>query len=215
MAEVTLLFSPALSQIDTIVLDATVSELHTIDSEITEHPVEEGAAVADHHRAKPDVITLEGIISNTPINRGQSRRVASSFGESFETTADQDAIAGQPGYAEQAYLALKDLRDTSKLVSVITPLRTYESMLLQTVTIPRNVKTGDALRFTAVLKQVRLVKNKTTTQTVAAEPKAHKKTSTGKQSAKELTGGDGEAKRSSWARGLSDSAGLSSMLGLP
>lgn len=48
-------------------IDATVSEQHQLDSEVTDHPVEKGVNLSDHVRALPDTLTLNGVISNTPI----------------------------------------------------------------------------------------------------------------------------------------------------
>lgn len=50
--------------------DAVTSESHGLDVDITEHPVEEGAAITDHARAKPMAIRQEVVITNTPVNEG-------------------------------------------------------------------------------------------------------------------------------------------------
>lgn len=50
----------------TLTLDASVHEMHTGTSTVTDHPVERGSNVADHIRPDPDEVTIEGVISNTP-----------------------------------------------------------------------------------------------------------------------------------------------------
>jgi hypothetical protein len=50
-----------------LTLDASLREQHTGNSVITDHPVEFGANVADHIRAEPDMLVVEGIVSNTPL----------------------------------------------------------------------------------------------------------------------------------------------------
>lgn len=50
-----------------LTLDASVSEQHQLDSEVTDHPVESGVNFADNIRPLPDMLTLNGVISNTPI----------------------------------------------------------------------------------------------------------------------------------------------------
>src|SRR4051794_30438938 len=54
---------------DTQVLDfdAVTSEKHDEPVEVTEHAVESGAAVSDHARPGPDTVTLECVVTNTPI----------------------------------------------------------------------------------------------------------------------------------------------------
>jgi hypothetical protein len=55
------------SQAYHLTLDATTSETHEISAVVTDHPVEKGVNISDHVRPEPDVIKLEGVVSNTPI----------------------------------------------------------------------------------------------------------------------------------------------------
>lgn len=48
--------------------DATITETHSQAATATEHPVEVGANVSDHVRAQLAKISLEGFVTNTPIN---------------------------------------------------------------------------------------------------------------------------------------------------
>lgn len=161
MALLSLVFPKTNTQIDALVLDASISESHQAEVEVTEHPVESGAAIVDHARPKPDSVTIEGVVSNTPL----------------DTTQTDDALT--------AYAKLLALKDSPKLITIVTELRTYEDMLLTSLSVPRDTRTGDALRFTAVFKRVKLVKNKSTTVTVTKEPKGKKKASAGKQTAEQ------------------------------
>lgn len=47
--------------------DVVTEEAHHLQTEATEHPVEEGADVTDHVRPKVDRVTLSTFVSNTPI----------------------------------------------------------------------------------------------------------------------------------------------------
>lgn len=53
--------------IDRIWIDVSVREVHGLSSDVTEHPVEQGSDVADHIRPGQRVLSLEGIVTNTPI----------------------------------------------------------------------------------------------------------------------------------------------------
>lgn len=171
-----LLRSPA--KIDTIVLDASVTETHTMEVDVTDHPVEQGAPVTDHARPKPITLSMEGIISNTPLSRTQQLRMVTSLGITFQTTAEAEHILGAPGYGEQAYMAMQAIRDAAKLITVVTSLRTYENMEMTSLVVPRNKDVGECFRFTAQFKEIRIVENKLT---AAKKTVAPKKVSTGKQ----------------------------------
>lgn len=186
MASTSLVYRSGPTKIDEVELDCSISESHVGEVEVTEHPVEEGADVADHSRPKPDSLTLEGIVSNTPITRAQRKRAISLLGggAQFESNTTADQKQGVAGYAEAAYAKLRELRESGKLISVVTQIRTYPSMIMTSLTIPRDGKTGDALRFTAVFRRIVVVKNKSTKKVVSREPKAQSKSKAGKQTAK-------------------------------
>lgn len=173
MSATSLLFR-TLTKLDTITLDATISEAHEGEVDVTEHPVEQGADVTDHARPKPDNYMLTGLISDTPLSPGQARRAGVAEGTVKEI----------PGRSQLVYEQLRTLKDTGKLITVVTGLRTYENMLVTKLSAPRDNKTGDALMFTMGLRQIRIVQNKTTQVVVAIEPKAKKKAKLGKQTAK-------------------------------
>lgn len=209
MSEINLIFTPKLTLIDAITLDASIKETHKSTVEITEHPVEDGAVISDHARTKPAEITIEGMISNTPVTRDQETRIIENAGVQIETTSVQDAILGAPGYAEQIFAQLETLRDTHKLMDVTTGVKSYTNMGIVSLEIPRDAKSGDAIFFSISLKEVRLVKNQTTTQVVAAEPKAKKKVSTGKQPAAEAS----DEMQKSWLKTGTDSVGFTNAAG--
>ena len=48
-------------------LDVDLQESHDLASDITEHPVEEGADVTDHVRPRLRRVTIEGYVSDTPM----------------------------------------------------------------------------------------------------------------------------------------------------
>lgn len=157
-------------------LDASISEAHEYESEITEHPVEGGANVADHIRNKPHTLKIEGVVTNTPILQAQDVERLGGFAK------------GRTGRAEDAFQALMNLRDRRELVTVATRLKTYESMAIQSISVPRNAKTGDALRFSITLRHVRIVESRFVSY--AKEPRGQKKAGLGnkpKNSADEAT----------------------------
>jgi len=48
-------------------LDASMTESDESSAEVTEHPVETGSAIGDHVKPANDTITVEGVITNTPL----------------------------------------------------------------------------------------------------------------------------------------------------
>lgn len=163
MADIAMIYRPAPTLIGTIELDATISETHTRSAQVTDHPVERGANVTDHVRIEPDGLVIEGMVSNTPLSFDQIKRYVRAGGVEIETTNFDETPRGVRGYAERAYERLREIMDAGTVITVVTALRTYDNMVLQSLSVPVTVQSGDALRFTATFKQVVLVSNKITT----------------------------------------------------
>jgi hypothetical protein len=128
------IFKHERSSIGAFLLDATLREVHTAESEVTENPVEKGAAVSDHSRPKPVRITIDGLVTASPLQPDPSRL--------------------QPSEVYQELIRAKDAGD---LLTVKTKLATYDDMVIESISVTRDAGTGDALPFTATLKQIRVV----------------------------------------------------------
>ncbi len=171
MAEVHLIFKPTRAQIDAIKVDVSLSEQHQSEVEITEHPVETGTNIIDHARPKPDMLTIEGVISNDPMPEPTAANVA----REHKDVKFMSHSASQAERAGKGYKDLIALKDATKLITVVTALVTYENMMLRSLSVPRDPRTGQALRFSATFVQVRVVSSKT------VELKAEKQKSGGKK----------------------------------
>lgn len=206
-----LVFRNGPTTIGTIELDVSITESHTGRVAVTDHPVEDGFNISDHARPEPDRLTIEGLVSNTPLSRTQEKRIVKSMGISLETTSTADQKQGTAGYAEAAFAKLRELKENATLVKILTHIRVYDSMVLEDLNIPRDRSTGDALRFTASFKQVRVVKNKATQKVVSKEPKAQPKVKTGKQTPKPT---DEATKKKSIAYKAAETFGLLDKMGI-
>lgn len=208
---VSLAFRKNPTKIDSIVLDCTLNETHTRTIDITEHPVEEGSNISDHARVKQKMLTLGGLVSNTPINRTQQLRVVESRGYKFASATEQDNPAGTAGYAETAADKLEEIADTKKLIIVFTRQKVYDNMLIESLVMPRDRTSGDALHFTVTFKQIKIVRNRSTKKTVAKEPKAQAKVKAGKQTTPAATEAQ---KKKSIAYSTAEKLGLLEKLGI-
>lgn len=151
MNSVTIVFTRMDASIGAVDIDAVVTETHLDEVEVTDHPVEIGVNISDHMRVKPATITLDGIVSNTPLpTAGAPSSPLQADGVTY--TSRSAAVPARAGSAYQQLLALKT---GGQLVTVVTALRSYDQMALVSLSVPRDAKTGNALRFTAVLKEIK------------------------------------------------------------
>lgn len=157
---INLLYRPRPTQIANLLLDGTLSETHGRTAEATDNEVEEGADVTDHVRLKPATLVLEGIMTNTPLDDSAVAAYQSSGPFGLVTDDDEPST---PGRAENAFALLEVLFEAKQPITVVTNLKTYKSMIIESMQVPRDAKSGDAVRVSLSFKQIRLVSNKLVT----------------------------------------------------
>lgn len=156
-----------------IIAHATVEERHTDRLHITDHPVEQGAAISDHAFKRPAEVVLKLGWSNSPAGLGLAgaalgvgaaanstvRNLANIFGVAEGV---QSALnGGEPGQIDAIYQQLLQLQVTRALFVVYTGKRVYENMLCETLVTESDYKTANALPITMVCRQVILVNTQT------------------------------------------------------
>jgi len=147
-------------KIDVIELDATIRETEEYTNEVTEFPIESGFTITDHVIHKPERVTIEGFITNTPVPNsitsvpilitGQGNRVKTALEKLLELAGFDSS--GVNGSIAKAFIP------TPHIVSVTMGLRVYNDMIIESISIPRDNSTGETLRFTVALKRVIIVK---------------------------------------------------------
>lgn len=186
--------------IGALALDASLEETHELSARVTSNPVESGASVTDHVSIEPKRLTIQGFITDSPVQlfSGIPELLDQSSGSLRTSTA-----------LNQLQLLFTERQP----FSVVTGLQSYENMILQRLTIPRNRETGQALRFTAELIEVRfaefktkdLSKEKLSTK-LGADKQAQAKQDVGKQPTQQPT--ESEKKKGSIAWAASKAFGL-------
>lgn len=178
MAEVSLVFKTTKASIGSLELDASVTETHSAEVDVTDHPIESGANISDHVRPKVETLTIEGLVTNSPLPVKSDPLVSYTYGSQTVSSRSRffETRAGQ------AYADLRAMKDAGQLLTIVTALRSYENMVIQTLNVPRDATSGQALRFSVTLKQIRKVTNRAVS-VVNVENKGKKKKDLGPKSA--------------------------------
>jgi hypothetical protein len=142
-------FTPKRS-IDSFTAQMTIEEVSTDDLEITDHPVQEGAAISDHCFVKPPELTIQA-----------------SFEPDFSTDLNE------------IYANLLALQASRQPFSVTTGKRSYSNMLMQSLTVDTDRSTENVLSVRVRLREIRLVQLEVTTTSVAPKSQQKTPTSTG------------------------------------
>ena len=160
--------------IDNYPIDVAKMETHTLEAEVTDHPTEKGSTITDHVRLNPIEVTLECLISDTPIGTiadDPTRRLGD-----IEIEGETDTTIPTP--SEDAYTRLKRIREARETVTIETSLDRFENMILTRLTVPRSSETSGGLTFEVTFRQVVIVENLRVTVRVA-DPRGNGKTDIG------------------------------------
>lgn len=137
------------------VFDAVFKTDHNASAIVTQHPVQTGAAVSDHAYMEPDEISIEIGMSDAALSASGS------------------------GHSVNAYAQLRAIMDERLPVTLITRLRTYDNMVITSITTTDDYTTMNALRATIFFQRVRIVRVATIKiqQTVSASKSPQASTS--------------------------------------
>ena len=149
------------NQYGNIELDAMLDESHEWSAEATSNPVEEGAPVTDHVIEQADKLTIRGIVTDAPLNASSSILGFIGGGSADNKT-------------QSVFDLLNTLIKKREVLTVYTKHKTYDDMVLTSVTIPRSASVGEAVEFRAEFIHIRKVATQTVDvpDGVSAKPEA-------------------------------------------
>lgn len=134
------LFSQQSRKIGLIIPDVVVSEKHSDTLEITEHPVEIGAPVADHSFKRPAELSMEVGFAG-----------GGSLLDLLNTTSFGIGLGLSP---RETYQQILDLQASRVPFDVVTGKRIYSNMLIRVIDVTTDRTTENVLMASLVLRQV-------------------------------------------------------------
>lgn len=147
----------------------TLEEVHTDELEITDHPVEQGAAITDHAFHRPAEVRIECGWSNSP---GDSSLLG-SLGSAITGTIGgiQSLLTGNSvSQVKDIYARLIELQLERVPFTVYTGKRVYRNMLVKTLSTTTDKDSENILVVKATFREVIIVATSTTSSSVEADP---------------------------------------------
>ena len=196
-----------------IVIDAALKETHGRKATVTKNQVEDGSDISDHYRLENEMLSMEAIISEAPIDLiVSSTNVASSFvagqigglggiaTKSLRGIISENVLLNSTDRQLDNLKKIEEFMQNATVFNVVTSLKTYKSMVFGSVTMPKEASIGDSLKLSIQFEQIKIVKSKLVklTEQVVKGVQAHSaasKQDLGKQKKIEPT--EQEAERSS------------------
>jgi len=131
-------------------IDVSVQEEHSLQTEIVSHEIESGSEITDHARNLPQVLTINGLITDTPSGLGALSVVGGLINE----------FASVP-LSVRAFQKFEEIRNAKTILDVVTALKIYRNMMIASVRFPKDAIVGKSLQFSLFLKEVRFVSSAT------------------------------------------------------
>lgn len=141
----------ALSAPAFIIFDATLSEVHSARSRISDFPIENGSDISDNVQKLPRRYSMEGMVTNNPV--GIFAPFSSGVGSVTE-------LFGGVSRKQNAFDQVFRIWDLKQKVDIVTGMTIYRDMLIDSVDAPRDRNTGDSTRFRINFKQITTVETR-------------------------------------------------------
>ncbi|MEL0553467.1 phage baseplate protein [Raoultella lignicola] len=148
------LFQQQSRKIGLIVPSVVISEKHNDTLEITEHPVEVGAAISDHAYRRPSEVIMQVGFAG-----------GGSLLDFLDTTSIGLGIGLSP---KETYQELLDLQNSRVPFDVVTGKRIYTNMLIRALEVTTDRTSENVLSAVLTLREV-IITSTTTTQVAAKE----------------------------------------------
>jgi hypothetical protein len=196
------------SSLPDIVPQIVMEERHIDQMEVTDHPIEQGASIADHAFKRPAEVVLHLGWSNSPSDNGSLVNAAIGAASSVSPLVRKVANVVEIGagimsamsgsnvdQVNYIYGKLLELQETRALFDIDTGKRQYKNMVCKTLTVETDSKTEYSLLVTMHCQQVIIVNTsvKSVPKSSLASPFANQKiVDKGLQSVKTAVSGIGK-----------------------
>ncbi|HFF1824131.1 TPA: phage baseplate protein [Raoultella ornithinolytica] len=148
------LFQQQSRRIGLIVPSVVISEKHNDTLEITEHPVEVGAAISDHAYRRPSEVVMQVGFAG-----------GGSLLDFLDTTSFGLSVGLSP---KETYQELLDLQNSRVPFDVVTGKRIYSNMLIRALEVTTDRTSENVLSAVLTLREV-IITSTTTTQVAVKE----------------------------------------------
>ena len=140
-----------------IPLDAVISRFHNFRSAVTRAPIEDGSTINDHVILEPESFSMEGLVSDHPVDLLESlSSVVGAVGSVFGFGGESETRS------ITAAKALEEAWRQKALLTIVTRLKTYDDMVIESLSWGESQGLAEALSFTLTVTKIRKVSLTTT-----------------------------------------------------
>jgi hypothetical protein len=158
--------------------DVDLSRMHRREAIVTDFPAEDGTSIADHIIIRPQELTIELMVSDTPLTMNTAYRTPGSL----------------LSRSQRAFDELERIWKGKRLLTVATPLAYYDNMVITGFEVPEDQEHAGAVYATVTLREIKFAQVASVLVSAAAK-QALKRAQTVAEKAKSALVAAFEAKR--------------------
>lgn len=145
--------------LDELPFDLLIDESHAMRFDISDHAVENGAAVSDHVTRRLRSVTVTGLFTNHPSNGVDYAQKTSDGYELAQDEVDLESgeLSAVTNRAQANWTQLQKIASEREPVTLYTALETYVNVVITELRASRGPQDGEAVKFTMTLREVRSV----------------------------------------------------------
>jgi len=130
----------------------TMEELQTDELEITQHPIEQGAAITDHAFKRPSQLRVRIAWSNSPNNGGLLGGIKGLFNTGSILVSN--ILGEDTNQVKAIYQKLRNAQDAREPMEVFTGKFVYRDMLIKSLVATTDQRTENILDVTIEFMQI-------------------------------------------------------------
>jgi len=130
-----------------IELDVIINESAQASATVTSNPVENGSDVNDHIIINPMTFSMTGVVSDTKV---------AIFGglNTIEQVASGNAFTKTDTPSKEAWEELLELQADRTPFTLVTNLKSYDNVIIETLSSSQDKDTSNSLTFTAGMREI-------------------------------------------------------------
>jgi hypothetical protein len=155
-------------------IDATKAEQHSLKSKATQHEVEDGGNISDHVIKGGRTVTIDGVVSDDPLTiagavagniAGITGSLVDGLGGAVVTGVvsklGSELLKDGDKPSKDAFDILEYIYEENIPLVIVTSIKTYTNMIMESLVMPRDVRNFNSLAFNASFKEVRIIESET------------------------------------------------------
>lgn len=135
---------------DSMIFDATISENHVSELEVTDSPIETGQSISDHAFMKPLTLKISASVSDVVLNP-------------FKRFGSGLTFSGSTKRSKKAFEMLQELQAKAEPFDIQTGLKLYKNMVISRLSATQDKDSGQILNVDIDAREVIIVSTATVT----------------------------------------------------